>query len=89
MSENSTTVLSTPGVQTHERVTEAVVSAVAEEANVSPLELEPLADAVDPDALNALFDGGTAVAVEFTYHGFAVSVSGDGRVSVDGRPPRC
>lgn len=89
MSETTSAVRSTPSVQTPERVTEAVVTAVAEETGLSALELEPLADVVDPDALNALFESGTAVALEFTYHGFDVSVSGDGRVSVHHRRSGC
>lgn len=88
MSEHSTEAISTPGSQSREKVTEAVVSAVSEEADLSPLELEPLADILDPDALNALVECGAAVALKFTYHGFAVSVGGDGRVSVEDRQAR-
>lgn len=59
-----------------ETVTEAVVDAVAAEAGVSPLQLEPLASVVDPDALNALFeDGRRGVHVEFEYGGYLVGVT--------------
>jgi hypothetical protein len=34
----------------------AVIEAVAEAADVDPIELGPLTDTVDPDALNTLFD---------------------------------
>lgn len=64
-------------------VTEAVVDAVAAAAGVSPLQLEPIATVVDPDALNAVFrDGETGVHVEFEYSGYVVSVTDGTDVSV-------
>lgn len=63
---------------------ERVLEAVAEETAADPLEFEqPLADAIDADALDALFrrDDGAA-AVEFTYLGYLVQVSADDSVSV-------
>ena len=75
--------------QERERVTEAIVGAVADAEGVSPLELQPLARVVDPDALNALFEGGGDVRLEFEYRGFSVRVSGDGQVTLeDGHPGR-
>lgn len=59
-----------------------VIETVAEAAGVSELELEPLYDAIDPDALEALFRPGAVGRVEFTYHGHAVTVHSDGRVDV-------
>ena len=82
---SKTASLQTPAesVEEREAVTEAVVAAVADAEGVSPLELDPLASAIDPDALNALYrDGRRGVAIEFAYQGYEVDVSGDGRVSV-------
>lgn len=72
-------------------VTEAVVDAVADAEGISPLELDPpLYAAIDPDALAqfvARIDGPTAseVEVSFVYAGYAVTVTGDGDVSVDAK----
>ena len=67
-----------------ETVTEAVVDAVAEEAGVSPLELEPIATVVDPDALNALFgEGRDGVSVEFEYGEYLVGVTDGVDVTVE------
>lgn len=63
----------------------AVVTAVADRTGQEPTELPPLADAVDPDALNALFaagDGGTVRRVAFEYCGYTVVVRGDGAVEL-------
>lgn len=80
---NKRVLPSTPNVSDQQNATEAVVLAVADAEGVSPLELQPLTTAADPDALDALFrDGRSDVAVEFTYHGYRVHVSGSGHVTV-------
>lgn len=61
----------------------AVVSAVGKAANEDPLELPPLHDAIDPEALNDLFTSRPDPAVEkveFRYAGCDVVVHGDGTV---------
>ena len=68
-------------------VSETVVAAVAEATGVDPLDLDPLYDVVDPDALNALFDSaGTSppahLELSFTMADCAVVVRGDGEVVV-------
>lgn len=60
-----------------------VVEHVAEHTGVDPLELDPLYNAIDPDALDQLFRrSGTEVGVctlEFSYAGYLVTVAvGDG-----------
>ena len=67
-----------------EAVTEAVIEAVADEEGVSPLQLEPLATVIDPDALNALYtEDRPGVKLEFAYHGYRVRVNRDGRLALD------
>ncbi|WP_436927963.1 HalOD1 output domain-containing protein [Halosimplex amylolyticum] len=64
---------------------ETVVEAVAEAANVSPLDLDPLARTLDPDALDsfvARLSKGSGGSVEFVYNGYDVTVSSDGTVDV-------
>lgn len=60
----------------------AVVRAVAEAANAEPRDLDPVYKAIEPEALNALFDDsdGTPIAVSFEYAGYEVSVRGRGEV---------
>lgn len=67
----------------------AVVGAVAAAEGVSELALSPLYDAgVDPDALNALFEG-SETHVEgffsFSYAGYLVTVTSDGSVTAETR----
>lgn len=69
---------------TGEDVVFDVVNEVAARESVDPTELPPLAGTVDPDALSRLVDSGSdrSIRVEFTYRGYDVTVSGDGRVAV-------
>jgi len=61
-----------------------VVSAVAEAEGVDPVDLPPLYNVTDPEALNALFtsDSGGVSTVEFEYAGYSVVVRGEGTVEV-------
>jgi len=64
-----------------------VIDAVASAEGVAADDLQPLTRSVDPDALNALFGGeaaSTGKAV-FRYHGYVVTVHGDGRIALDER----
>ena len=84
-------------VTSHETVADSddspsdvVVRAVAALSGESPLELPPLYDSIEPDALNAMFDharrvGGAdcGVTVSFCYHGFDVTVEPDGTVRIE------
>lgn len=83
MRKTSSIGTSTSSLQAQEPVTNAVINAVADEEGVSPLELEPIASVIDPDALNTFFaHGRTDTTVEFTYHEYRVSVTGDDQVTV-------
>lgn len=63
-----------------------VVVAVARQEGVAPHELQPpLADVLDPDALDALIahaDPHEDLTVELTYCGLDVEVNADGSVTV-------
>lgn len=72
-------------------VSEAIVNAVAKFAGVDPLEMEPIYDGIDPDALDTLFDSRTdgthrsgGLNVEFRLDGYAVALSSDRRIRVCG-----
>ncbi|WP_235019785.1 HalOD1 output domain-containing protein [Natrialba sp. INN-245] len=66
----------------------AVVEAVAEREGIPAEKLEPpLHDAIQTDALDALFDPVDSdrlpASLEFTYNGYVVSVEGSGGVSLE------
>lgn len=63
-----------------------VVQKVADELDVSPREVEPIYESIDPDALNQLIRTTTDqnVRVEFTVAGCTVVVYGTGAVEVTG-----
>ncbi|AFO55866.1 MULTISPECIES: HalOD1 output domain-containing protein [Natrinema] len=69
-----------------ERPSNAVVTAVAVVRDVPPIELSPLYDAVDPDALDAIVEHAQRVGnggthwVWFTYEGVDVGVRSDGEI---------
>lgn len=65
-----------------------ILSLVGSAMDADPTELEPLNDAVDPDALDALFaprEGGTPRrpgTLSFQFAGFTVTVDADGTVAL-------
>jgi uncharacterized protein (DUF934 family) len=58
---------------------------LAEETDAEIEELRPLAESVDPEALDAIFDGRAAdtAYVTFRHEGFSITVTGEGDVLVD------
>jgi len=69
-------------------VSERVVTAVGRARDAAPTELDPLYDAIDPEAVDALFpdrgvpSGDSVREFAFTYEGFVVRVSADGTVDL-------
>lgn len=61
---------------------EAVVAAVADREDVDPVELPRLFQAVDADALDAIFADGRPGRVSFTYAGYEITVCGRDQVTV-------
>lgn len=62
--------------------TVSVVRAVAEAESVTPDEVPPLNAAIDPEAMNDLFDrdsgaGGSGIRFSFDYCGYVVRVTDD------------
>ena len=68
-------------------ISERILDAVGRREGSHPLEFDrPLYDAIDPDALDALFRSGTEdVTVEFAYLGYRIVVKGDGEIDVRDR----
>nr|WP_049890303.1 HalOD1 output domain-containing protein [Natronorubrum sulfidifaciens] len=72
-------------------VSMAIVTAVASERGVSPTELPPLYEWINPDALDALFEptrssGPRHGHLEFTYDGHEIVLECDGtlEITIDG-----
>jgi|GEM_PF-1186419 len=71
-------------------LTETIVLELSDVTGIDPLDLPPLYDAVDVDALQQLFDRGNDVEVEFAVAGCEVTVCGRDDVTVtptSGRTP--
>jgi len=66
---------------TEETLSVTVVTAVAEATGQSPLEMDPLWESIDPDALASLLDdtarSASSPTVTFTYCGCRVTVTPD------------
>lgn len=65
----------------------AVVETVADATDIDPIDLDPLHEAVDTDALNRVVqpdqsDTPDDLRVSFSYHGFSVVVRQAGRVTL-------
>lgn len=68
-----------------EQVSETVITAVATAIDADPLEMDPLYDSIDPDALDRLCGPSTAsptLQLQFSLAGCEVEVRGDGTVTV-------
>lgn len=62
---------------------ESVVEEVAKEKGVDAVEIPPLYDTIDPEALDSLFQNTDSGSIHFIYCEYDVSVFSDGRVIVD------
>jgi len=68
-------------------LTERIVEATTDVTGTAAVDLPPLYDVVDPDALEALCDrDDEGPRVEFAYAGCGVTVRGDGSVRVTPEP---
>lgn len=76
----------TPGVPTqydvtdNQQVSTRILEAVADQRGVDPLELQPLYEVVDPEALEAVFSstvvgGNRGGRIEFTYAGCRITIT--------------
>ncbi len=66
----------------HTETTERIVETVATTKSVDPLDLPPLYDSIDPEALEKLVDRMDEGEVVFTYAETEVTVTEDGSVDV-------
>lgn len=65
----------------------AIIERIAGLEEVEQTKLDPLYEAVDSDALDTLVGptgrSDPSLQIEFTYHGYEVTVTGDGTVHID------
>ena len=79
-----------PQIEQTTSPSEAVIDAVANAEGVEPTDLRPLYDALDPDALDSLFQPrghasrSTRGQITFEYHGYEVHVDESGQVTLLG-----
>lgn len=67
-----------------EAASTATIMAVAESVGTAPTELPPLAEAIDPEALDDLFaSAGQDTRLTFTYDGVQVTLEADEVVTVE------
>lgn len=62
-------------------ITETIISELADQEGVDPLELEPLYTSIDPDALQTLYEPPNDVhRVEFEYADYKVTIEDEGQI---------
>jgi hypothetical protein len=64
---------------------EAIVLEIAERTDVNPVDLPPLYERVDPEALDSLVQGPGSFYVTFEYTGYEVTVSETGCIAIHER----
>lgn len=84
-SDGGSDVPDSPGSVAQQSPSTRVAFRLAEATGKSIEELRPLADSVDPEALDAIFDGRASgnAYVTFRHEDYAITVTGDGDVLVD------
>lgn len=69
-------------IKTHEAVADQILSKVADAEDCGKLDLPPLFEAVDPDALETLVEHDTSFKLSFTYYGYEVAFENPGGIDV-------
>lgn len=79
MASEQTRELVTYHLDPDETVAEGVINSTSDLYDAEPTDLDPLYDAIDPDALDALFrpDSEHDVEIAFRYNGCEVAVSSE------------
>jgi len=63
-------------------IIEQILTAVTQKENCDKLDLPPIYEATDPDALATIVEGDGVQEITFTYYGYHIQIDGEGRVSV-------
>lgn len=71
----------TSPVSRSDAIVHRILTAVATHEQCDVLDLPPLSEIIDPDALGRITQESNA-EITFSYHGYRVSIDGDGHVDV-------
>lgn len=77
---DSTDAIDSSVVPNDATIVETIAMTIADHRDVSPMDLPPLYDVVDPDVLESVVSGLTPDHVTFEYAGYRVTVESDGSV---------
>jgi len=74
----------TPVTADTDSISMRVVDAIASERNCAPTDIEPLANSIDPEALDEILESAGGTAVSFDHAGYTVQASTKGtHTSID------
>jgi hypothetical protein len=62
----------------------AVIEAIAFVTNQDPLDIDPVADVIDPDAMDRLLSGDDSMTISFVFEEYDVEVAGSGEIVISG-----
>jgi len=62
----------------------AMIEAIAFVTNQDPLDIDPVADVIDPDAMDQLLGGDDTVTISFVFGEYHVEVAGSGEIVISG-----
>jgi hypothetical protein len=70
---------------TPEQISQTIVQHVASESETDAIELQPLYEVIDPDALDAIVNSYSSSdsSMTFTYNDYTVTVDADGAVNLE------
>ena len=61
-----------------------MIEAIAFVTNQDPLDIDPVADAIDPDAMDRLLGDDDTVTISFVFEEYDVEVAGSGEIIISG-----
>lgn len=70
------------GIVDSETVANDIITSIADAMQTDVLDLPPLYETIDTEAVAELVQGDGVSEIAFSYHGRAVAIDGDGRVRV-------
>ncbi|MGQ4556864.1 HalOD1 output domain-containing protein [Halobellus sp. GM3] len=62
----------------------AMIEAIAFVTNQDPLDIDPVADVIDPDAMDQLLGGDDTVTISFVFEEYDIELSGSGEIVISG-----
>ncbi|RAW46778.1 hypothetical protein DQW50_02670 [Halorubrum sp. 48-1-W] len=61
-----------------------MIEAIAFVTNQDPLDIDPVADVIDPDAMDQLLGGDDTVTISFVFEEYDIELSGSGEIVISG-----